>query len=142
MSEIAGKPPKVSNRKRVDSIASNTTTLAVHYRRKQNLYGQTYSDFYDRDLRRLFSDAPEHSRNQTAATFLRSVAPELRRKIAYWTSESQYTLDQLLKELIGRCQELDLRLAAPKEQTKTNLVVVLTMHTMRFLHTMPRRLKL
>jgi len=142
MSEIAGKPPKVSNRLRVDSVASNTTTLAVHYRRKQNLYGRTYSDFYDRDLRRLFSDAPEHLRNQTAAAFLRSVAPELRRRIAYWTGESQYTLDQLITELIGRCQELGLRLAAPREQAKTNLVVVLTMHTMQFLHTMPRRLKL
>ena len=37
-------------------------TLRQHYRRKRRHYGVDHPAFYDRDLRRLFSDAPEHAR--------------------------------------------------------------------------------
>ncbi len=36
-------------------------TLRQHYRNKRRHYGVDYPNFYDRDLRRLFSDAPEFS---------------------------------------------------------------------------------
>lgn len=142
MRQIAGRKPPVRNRRVVDPLSTITRTLAEHYRRKQRLYGTNYPDFYDRDLRRLFTGAPEHHRNPSAAAFLRQIRPEVRRQIAQWTGVSQYTLDQVITEIIGRCNELSLRIAGDRDKIKTNLVIVLTMHTMNFLHSAPRRLTL
>lgn len=142
MKEIAETAPLVSNKIRVDPISKLRKTLEEHYRQKQELYGTDYPDVHDRNLRRLFSEAPEHRRNQRASSFVRAIAPELRRQVSYWTGESQYTLDQVLTEVIGRCQELDLRVAGDREQLKRGLGIVLTMATMTFLHSAPRRLTL
>lgn len=140
MTEIKGQKPKRVTRRLVDPIEDNTMTLAEYYRRKQDWYGLDIPDIYDRDLRRLFSDAPEHARRTSAARFVRSIAPEVRRRIASWTGESQYTLDQVLSEIVKRCSSLRLRLASDEESVKTNLVILLTMQTMNFLHSAPKRL--
>ena len=42
-------------------------TLREHYADKRQRYGVDCPDVYDRDLRRLFSDAPEHRGNPAAA---------------------------------------------------------------------------
>ena len=46
------------NPEEIDPLSSLRTTLR-HYRNKRRYYGVDYPNFYDRDLRRLFSDAPE-----------------------------------------------------------------------------------
>ena len=43
------------------SAAEAWKTLRAHYERKRRHYGVDHPDFYDRDLRKLFSDAPEHA---------------------------------------------------------------------------------
>jgi hypothetical protein len=40
-----------------------------HYRRKRERYGLAHPNFYDRDLRRLFSDAPEFAVHPPATVF-------------------------------------------------------------------------
>ena len=42
----------------------------AHYERKRRHYGVEHPHFYDRDLRRLFSDSPEHAGNMKAARFI------------------------------------------------------------------------
>ena len=142
MKSIAGRRPLRISRKQVDPVASMTRTLAEYYERKQRRYGTNYPDFYDRDLTRLFSDSPDDQWRESAAVFVRRIAPDLRRRIAFWTGESQYTLEQVIHDIIGRCQELNLRVADDPERIRTNLGIVLTMHTMTFLHSRPRRLTL
>ena len=142
MGEIAGQTPIIRNRSRVDPVSRIKTTLEEYYDRKQRYYGSPFPDVYDRDLRRLFSDAPEHRHNLRASTFVRSIAPRLRRQIAYWTGESQYTLDQLIKDIVGRCQELNLKVAGDEGRIRTNLGIVLTVHAMTFLQSARRRLTL
>jgi len=132
MKEIAGQTAPVRRRVRVDPVSRMKTTLGEYYEKKQRYYGSPFAEVYDRDLRRLFSDAPEHRHNLRASTLVRRIAPRLRKQIAYWTGESQYTLDQLLTDIIGRCQELDLRVAGDEERIRTNLGVVLTVHAMTF----------
>ena len=142
MKSIAGRRPLRISRKQVDPVSSMTRTLAEYYERKQRRYGTNYPDFYDRDLTRLFSDSPDDQWRESAAVFVRRIAPDLRRRIAFWTGESQYTLEQVIHDIIGRCQELNLRVADDPERIRTNLGIVLTMHTMTFLHSRPRRLTL
>ena len=65
-------------------------------------YGVEYPNFYDRDLRRLFSDKPEHASNVTAAVFLSRIRKDVRRRVARFTGEKQYTIDQVIENIIRR----------------------------------------
>jgi hypothetical protein len=139
MKEIGPHAPPVRTRAQVEPASRDGRTLREHYRDKQRRFGEDYPDFFDRDLRRLFTDRPERPRLPKAAAFLRRVSPELRRIVAAWTGEYVYTVDMPLKDMIARCKELDLRVDRPSEQVKLEAAVMLTMHTTSFLHSTQHR---
>jgi hypothetical protein len=134
MREISTEKPKVTSRERVDSVATLRTTLRDHYEKKRYHYGLDHPNFYDHDLRRLFSDAREHARCPSAAAFLRRLRPSLRREVARWTGEYQYTINEVLDEMIQRCRELKLRLHRPPEEVERDALVLVTVQTMNYLH--------
>lgn len=134
MNDICDQRPLVCSRSFVDPLRGNKKTLREHYAAKREHYGVEYPSFYDRDLRRLFSDQPAHHGNATAAAFLRRVRTELRKSVAKWTGEYQYTIDQVLTEMIERCRELKLRVAGDEAEAKRDVMILLTVQTMNFLH--------
>jgi hypothetical protein len=134
MTEIRGLKPLVRSRERPDSVARLRKTLQEYYDQKRAHYSLDHPNFYDQDLRRLFSDAPEHSRRQTAASFLEKVGVDLRREVARWTGEYQYTINEVLSEMIGRCRELKLRVHRPRKEVERDALVLLTVQTMNYLH--------
>jgi hypothetical protein len=140
MRSIAGKPPRLDNPLEVDPQAKLRITLRQHYRTKRKHYGVDYPNFYDRDLRRIFSDAPEFSSNPTAAQFLARMRRSTRRVVAGWTGIYQYTIDQVLEDMIARSRELKLRLAVPEEQARQEFTVLLTVQAMNYLHSGGHRL--
>lgn len=142
MNELSGLPPPVTSTECVDPLSDLRTTLREHYRAKREHYGLEHPDFYDRDLRRLFSDAPQFKVNATAAAFLKRIRKGVRRQVANWTGAYQYTIDQVLEAMIVRCRELDLHLAVPEEQAKLDFTVLLTVQTMNFLHSGRHRVAL
>src|SRR4029079_12290551 len=107
---------------------------------KRRYYGVDYPDFYDRDLRRVFSDSPEVAGNMTAAQFIGRIRRPVRRVVASWTGIYQYTIDQVLEDMISRCKELKLRLAGSEEQARQEFTVLLTVQTMNYLHSGGHRL--
>ena len=117
-----------------------TKTLRQHYRTKRRHYGVDHPNFYDRDLRRIFSDAPEYAGNITAAQFIARIRRPVRRVVASWTGIYQYTIDQVLEDMIARCRELKLRLAVPEEQARQEFTVLLTVQAMNYLHSGGHRL--
>ncbi len=142
MHALADSPPPVSSTERVDPLSELRTTLKEHYRAKREHYGLVHPDFYDRDLRRLFSDAPEFATHATAAAFLKRIRKDVRRQVANWTGAYQYTIDQVLEAMIVRCRELNLRVVLPVEQAKVDFTVLLTVQTMNFLHSGRHRVAL
>jgi hypothetical protein len=134
MAEIADEKPLVRSRRHVDSWHEMRQTLREHYRKKRELYGIDHPGFYDPILRRLFSDAPKHKGNTTAASFLRGARRDLREIVARWTGEYQYTIDQVLKEMIAHCHQHRLRLRSSKAATKQDMLVLLSIQTMNYLH--------
>jgi len=134
MESLAGEKPVTTSRARVDPISSLRTRLRRHYENKRKRYGTDYPDFYDRDLRHVFSEARECPKGEPAARLLNRVRPEIRRMLSRWTGEYQYTIDQVLKEMIIRCRELDLRVNKPQEQAKLEATIILTMQIMNYLH--------
>ena len=134
MEELAGAMPIVTGRQRLDPLHRIYKTLRDHYEEKRRHYGVGGSPSYDADLRKLFSDAPAYAKNQTAADFLHRSRKEIRRRVAEWTGEYQYTIDQVLEGMIERCRALKLHLILQKEQAKLDLSILLTVQTMNYLH--------
>ena len=134
MAEVAGRGPLVTTRRTMEPLSSLRRTLREHYAAKRTRYGLEYPNFYDRDLRKLFSDAAEHAGNALAAKFLTRVRRDVRRLVARWTGEYQYRIDQVLNDMIARCEVLELHLATPEDRAKMDFMVLLTVQTMNFLH--------
>lgn len=134
MQGLADKKQKVVSREHIDSVRTIRKTLGEYYEEKKERYGIGHPTFYDRDLIKLFSDAPEHAKHLSAAVFLRRARKQVREAICEWTGEHQYTIDQVLNEMIDRCRELKLRLRHSELQTRRNALVMLTVQTMNYLH--------
>ena len=133
MGSISGKSPRVVNAGEVDPLGKLRKTLRQHYRNKRRYYGVDHPNFYDRDLRRLFSESPEFAGNITAAQFIARIRRPTRRLVSDWTGIYQYTIDQVLEEMIARSRELKLRLAVPDDQARQEFAVLLTVQAMNYL---------
>jgi hypothetical protein len=134
MAEIRGEKPLVMSREHVEPVRKLRKTLGEHYHKKRDEYGINLPNLYDQHLRKLFSDLPEHESQPSAAAFLRRIRSDLRKTVAHWTGEYQYTIDQVLGEMIDRCAELNLRLDCPVEQAQRDAIVLVTVLTMNYLH--------
>jgi hypothetical protein len=133
MQSIRGKTARVVNTTEVDPLSRLRKTLRQHYKNKRRHYGVDHPNFYDRDLRRLFSESPDFAGNITAAQFLARNRRPTRRLVASWTGIYQYTIDQVLEEMIARSRELKLRLAVPEDQARQEFAVLLTVQAMNYL---------
>ena len=142
MSELKGMPPKVATRRRVEPLERLRTTLRRHYAKKRAHYGIDRPNFYDRDLRKLFSDAPEYRPNRKASRFIHSIRRDVRRLVAEWAGSYQYTIDQVIEDMIKRCNELNLRLKYPEDRTKLDFTMLVTVQTMNHLHSGRHRVAL
>jgi hypothetical protein len=73
---------------------------------------------------------------------MRGSRREIRRIVARWTGLYQYTIDQVLEEMIDELRQRRLRLRRSPEETKLELVSLLTVHTMNYIsdekHAIPR----
>jgi hypothetical protein len=134
MASLGRRPAHVANASEVDPLGKLRKTLRQHYRNKRRYYGVDHPNFYDRDLRRLFSELPEFASNITAAQFIARIRRPTRQLVSSWTGIYQYTIDQVLEEMIARSRELKLRLAVPEDRARQEFTVLLTVQAMNYLH--------
>ncbi len=139
MAEIATERPLPAPRLKVDPLTRISRTLADHYEKKQALYVVDTPRTYDRDLQRIFTDAPLRGNAPSASTFLRQNRAKIRRMVSKWTGEYQLTLDAVLDAMIVRCRELKLRAAGPEKQLMMDFAVLLTAKTVHSLYSPSRR---
>jgi hypothetical protein len=139
MDDIAGKRPLLTSRERVDPLRELNETLASHYQKKQAFYAFKPHKTYDRDLYRLFSANPRHSRAQPASVFIRRHRAHVRKLVARWTGENQLTLDAVLDDMIIRCRAHNLRAVGSERKLLSDFTVLLTAKTMHALFGPSRR---
>ena len=132
LNRLRGKAPIHRSRRMPDSLPTLGLTLREYYVEKQQRYVVSYPDIYDRDLRRLFSDNPRHRNRELASRFLRRNRREIRELVSNMTGEYHFTLEQVLKDMIGRSHELKLRAAGPERRLKMEFAILLTAKTMDF----------
>lgn len=142
MAEIALVKPPVTNTKTVDPLETLHKTLGEHYLYRRQKYGKEHPSFYDKDLRSLFSDSPDFSKNELASRFIKRKKRHCRSIVARWTGIYQYTIDRVLDAMTIRCAELGLRLMYSEEESLKQFTVLLTVQTMNYLHSGRHRVAL
>ncbi len=130
MKELANARPVVVSRAEIDPVHRLKKTLRDYYRDKRAHYGGSFPDTYDRDLKRLF--AP--SGGEAASAFLRRHREEIRELVGRWTGEYQFTLEQVMKQIIGRTRQLGLRAVGSERQLKLDFAVMLAVQSMHYLY--------
>jgi hypothetical protein len=131
MEEIAGKTAPVRSRRQVSPLSRLTMTLGEYYERKRGHYMPGQPMVPDPDLMRLFARRGSRKR---AGSLLRRWRPRLREAVARSTGEHPYTIDQVLKEMILRCRELDLVVDRTEDQVRLEAAVLLGTWTMDYVH--------
>jgi hypothetical protein len=134
MSKISGTKPKNWSRKRDEPLSELKITLEQYYKQKRKRYSLDYPSFYDRDLRRIFSDEPRYHSRSTAAAFLRRFRSDLVKTVSRGTDVHAYTVDHVLDNIIERAKKLRLHVAARENVTKQEAIIMLTVHTMNIVH--------
>ena len=134
--------PAVRTNRQIEPLRTIATTLREYYRGRREQYTVSFPDTFDRDLRALFSDEPRHRNRETASHFLRRNRTGIRRLVSRWTGEYQFTLDQVLTDMVGRCRELKLRAVGPETRLRMDFAVLLTVHTMNVLYNRRTRVAL
>jgi hypothetical protein len=142
MREVAGQKPVVRSQRRVEPLDKLRITLRKHYAKKREHYGVEYPEFYDRDLRRLFSADPAYRKNPAAARVIQQIRRDVRRLVAEWTGSYQYTIDRVIEDMITRARELQLRLKYPLDRTRLDFTILVTVQTMNHLHSGRHRVAL
>jgi len=142
MAELKNKPPSVNSRRVVEPLCSIRTTLREHYRKKRAYYEIPWPPSFERNLYRVFSSERRRGDLPKAAQFLRRIQRELCQIVAQGTGVHLYTINHVVRRMIVRCRQLDLRVALPEDQAKQLSIVMLTMQIMQVLRTGYHRIPL
>ena len=135
MKEVRETRPRLRNRRETHPVETMRMTLGEYYEDKSERYGVNTAEFFDRDLRRLFSDDPQHVRNEKASHYIRRVHREVTDVVGRWTGEYNYRVNEVLSEMVLRCDRLGLRVGRRDEELKPEVIACLTMLVMNKLHT-------
>jgi hypothetical protein len=135
MQSLGGKPPIYQPQYRVADYDCLNVKLKNYYAKKRKLYEDTYPDFYDADLRQLFSAGPEVEGRVKAAVLLRQRRAQLMESVAQWTNERKYRVHKLLNRLIKRCHQLDLYVKPDDAQLNLQVSAYVTTLVMNYLFT-------
>ncbi|MFQ5550063.1 MAG: putative zinc-binding metallopeptidase [Gemmatimonadales bacterium] len=139
MDDIANRVPPFRSRRQIEPARKLRVTLREHYARKIARFASDHPDFYDNDLRRLFAER-DGRRRPSASAFLRKHSRIVREVVTRWTGESAYTINIVLREMIVRARELDLRVDRPMRELRLELAVMVTMQTMNYVHSIDHRI--
>src|SRR5437868_8937989 len=131
MRSLAGKAPVHAPKYRVAEYNCLNVTLKTYYARKRKLYADTYPDFYDADLKQLFS-APTGPK---ASAYLRRRRRRLLNAVCQWTNEKKFRVNKLLSRLIERCDQLQLRVLNDDPQEDFRVTSFITTLVMNYLFT-------
>jgi len=134
MRKIADKPPLLRNRQTEYPVEKIKTSLREYYEEKRHRYGLDSPEFFDVDLRRLFQDGKSLPQGQKASRYLRSVAKPTLHIVERWTGEYKYRINEVLIEMIKRCDELALRADSNNADLLPNVTACVTMLVMNKLH--------
>jgi hypothetical protein len=120
MTSVQGQHPPVRNRLRIEPIEHNTQTLAQHYRRKLAHNRQYRLGIADELLRRIFTSERLRKGSVRAASLLRARKNSLVTAVARDLVMERYSIQQILRMLIERCDTLKLYVRGNRRDAVAN----------------------
>ncbi|HVP32792.1 MAG TPA: putative zinc-binding metallopeptidase [Steroidobacteraceae bacterium] len=105
---VRGVRPPVRNRIRIEPLDHDRATLAEHYTRRLAHNREIRRGLADELLGRAFAPAPGPRQQLKAATFLRGAARPLTNAVARALAIESYSVEQVLRLLIERCERRGL----------------------------------
>ena len=140
MCSLAGQPPIVPPRLRVSEYNGLNKKLSTHYTRKRKEFAESFPDFYDDDLQKIFSPVPTQA-PMPAGRYLRQNKRIIVKTVCHWTREPKYRVNELMGDLTARAIELDLAADPTDSELPLSLASFITSLVMshrftgRFKHT-------
>ncbi|MEJ2361010.1 MAG: putative zinc-binding metallopeptidase [Gammaproteobacteria bacterium] len=134
MTNLSGKSPLLRNKQTEYPVDKIKLSLRKFYEEKRQRYGLDSPEFFDVDLRKLFADRQNLPQGQKASRYLRSVAKPTLHVVERWTGEYKYRINEVLKEMIRRCDQLGLRADPDSPELLSNVIACVTMVVMNKLH--------
>jgi hypothetical protein len=133
MADLAGRPPRVRRRARVEPIEKLRQTLREYFDAKRARFEGAANNVYDADLHRLFKEGT-YADGESAANFLRRNGPRMLRMVARGTGKREYALDVVLRDMIQRCRELGLRATAREEDMLIDFAILLSARSVEYFY--------
>jgi hypothetical protein len=115
---VRAQRPPVRNRTRIEPLEHDKRTLAAHYRRKLAHNRLIRRGLADELLRRAFRPAPSARQPLKAAAFLRAQARVLTAAVARTLRIDPYSVEQVLRLLIERCERRDLYVRGSQREAR------------------------
>jgi hypothetical protein len=135
MQSLSGRKPVHLPAYRVAEYDCLGVKVRTYYARKRKQAEDSYPDFYDNDLRQLFTASRETPGRLRASAFLRQHRVALLNSICQWTNERKYRVNKLLARLIDRSDELDLFVWPAEARLQLQLSAYITTLVMNYLFT-------
>lgn len=134
MMEIAAKEPFPHANSGDYSVRDLKLKLRTYYQRKQKLYAQDYPDFYDHDLKEIFS-YEEGMAGISSVRFMKQNRKMIVDQVAEWTGEKKFIVNNLYKKLMERCEKIKIKYNKSDESVLIELVAYLTSMVSNYLFT-------
>ncbi len=135
MMEVAQKPPHKESGEKLWAVPRLKLTLRTYYERKRRLYAEDYPDFYDADLKAIFSEDEAFRQGEAASRTMRRHRKAILDNVSHWTGENKYRIDRVMRDLIERCDELGLHVAGGELDAVLKVTAYVTTLIMNYLHT-------
>ena len=107
MAQLRERTPPVRNRRQVEPVSADTRTLAEVYRARIERLRRDRRGMAEDLLRRVFTTRAEEGAPR-AATLLRALKPQLVETVSREAGVERYSVYQILRMLIDRCDALKL----------------------------------
>jgi len=134
MKHLAGQKPRVTSRARVEPISHQQQTVAEYYTAKRARFDGASNNLYDADLRRIFGADSAAPGRERAAGFLKRNGPRIRKMVAQGTGKREYALEVVLKDMVSRCRELDIRVGHPAEDILIDFAILLAARSVEYVY--------
>ncbi|MDP8258894.1 MAG: putative zinc-binding metallopeptidase [Candidatus Aadella gelida] len=135
MKEISDKKPKVAKGEKFWQASKLKTTLKTHYKRKKKLYEESYPDFHDMHLMKIFTDKEEDGKGEKAFKLIKHHRKDMLDEVALWTGEKKFIINRLLKDVIDRCRHLGLKTGKDKTGDILKVTTYVTTQIMNYIYT-------
>jgi hypothetical protein len=124
MLEIKEQEPVVSGRQEYAPVSRLRKTLDEYYQKKKKFYSASWSESLDTELQKIFKGNINND-SPPASAIISKMRKNLRRTISSVLDIPQYTVDQIILQMIRRTSQLKL-FAGKDKDNEVRLIVVLT----------------